>query len=229
MIASVLAVQADGIEIAAALGVASAAVAAVWTFLTRRLDKTEAARDAERATVEASRAVERDKYLASVQSVATQHEAAMGRLQGNTPGRDQGTARRRADAAPPGPHGHRPVRARHRVARQDPTPRRGVVGSGVRVNDEGDRHVGSVEGIVEHLGPKAEVALFIEASTERYAFAREEFDRLKIGEGDDFWFDIFYRDGKTIGRIRAPEPTVFAGPNTFDSPDELSARAGRGP
>lgn len=82
MIGSVLAVQADGIEIAAALGVASAAVAAVWTFLTRRLDKTEAARDAERATVEASRAVERDKYLASVQSVATQHEAAMGRLQG---------------------------------------------------------------------------------------------------------------------------------------------------
>lgn len=97
------------------------------------------------------------------------------------------------------------------------------------MGDALDRHVVSIEGIVEHLGPKAEVALFIEASTERYTFAREEFDRLKIGEGDGFWFDIFYRDGKTIGRIRAPEPTVFAGPNTFDSPDELSARAGRGP
>ena len=81
MIGALLAVQADGIEIVAALTIASGAVAAVWTFLTRRLDKTEAARDAERATVEAARAVERDKYLASVQAIATQHETAMGRFQ----------------------------------------------------------------------------------------------------------------------------------------------------
>lgn len=95
---------------------------------------------------------------------------------------------------------------------------------------EGDeRHVVSVKGLVEHLGPKAEVALFIEASTERYTFARAEFDRLKIGEGDGFWFDIFYRDGKTIGRVRTPDPTPVDWPNIFDSPDELSARAGRGP
>lgn len=81
MIAALLAVQADGVEIVAALTIVSGAVAAVWTFLTRRLDKTEAARDAERTAIEAARAVERDKYLASVQAIATQHEAAMGRFQ----------------------------------------------------------------------------------------------------------------------------------------------------
>lgn len=97
------------------------------------------------------------------------------------------------------------------------------------VADLQDQHLISIEGFVKHLGPKAEVALHIEGGTKQFFMPRTDLDRLGINEGDSFWFDIFQRDGALVGRIRAPEPTIFAGPNVFDSPDELSARAGRGP
>lgn len=81
-----------------------------------------------------------------------------------------------------------------------------------------------IEGFVEHLGPtSAEVALFIEDKVERFFMPRANLDSLNIGEGDGFWFD------STTGNISAFDPVPVECPDKYDSPDELSRKAGRLP
>lgn len=69
--------------------------------------------------------------------------------------------------------------------------------------DSPERVVESVEGFVEHLGPRAEVVLFVDGGTERFFMPRTELDRLGIGVGDGFWLDAVDCNGVISGKIRA--------------------------
>ena len=92
------------------------------------------------------------------------------------------------------------------------------------VSDRENIVIDRVEGFVEHLNSLvAHVILFVEDKTERDFLPRDVFDRWGIGEGDSFWYD------PVTGDITAPDPVPVEWPEKYDSPDELSARAGRGP
>ena len=80
-----------------------------------------------------------------------------------------------------------------------------------------------IEGFVEHLGPRAEVVLFVDGKTERFFMPRDGLDRLGIVDGGGFWYD------PATGAVQALNPVPVEWPEKYDSPDELSAKAGRGP